>query len=175
MKQRANQLLEFLFVESQEKARIDEVDGVKGITGDGNAAELTDERAEVLKTRKTELEKILKDLGISEVADRLSTEGDAFKLLANDAELHKADADILFDLTKITPLVDANFAAINGETELDGSGYILIIPLSQNGEGLGDGTNYDFDSDLKSAVEDGKVEHQDTDDFARNLVEKLLK
>ena len=172
---RANQLLEFLFVESQEKARIDEVEGVKEITGDANAAELTDERAEALKIRKTELEKILKDLGISEIGDRLSTEGDAFKLLANTAEQHKADADILFDLTQITPLVDANFAAINGEAELDGSAYILIIPLGQNGEGLGDGTSYDFDSDLKAAVEDGKVEHQDADNFARNLVEKLLK
>lgn len=175
MKQRANQLLEFLFVESQEKARIDEVEGVKEITGDSNAEELTDERAKVLKTRKTELEKILKDLGISDVADRLSIEGDAFKLLANDAEQHKTDAEILFDLTQITPLVDANFAAINGEAELDGSAYILIIPLSQSSDEIGDGTNYDFDSDLKAAVEDGKVEHQDTDDFARNLVEKLLK
>lgn len=162
MNNQSKQLLGFLFVGSQQEAAVEEA-AAKAT----DAADAEEQNSKALEKRKTELVGILSKLGIKDVKGRLEIDSGAFRL-NSDAEQHAADSAVLFDLTKIQPLVDANFVAIDGE-----SGHIcrhiVIISLSENGE------SPEIDEMLSVPTEDELMLERKVDLDAQNLLDKLLK
>lgn len=164
MNAKSKQLLSFLFVESQEQALIE--DKTEKVTDLGGP----DVRFKALEKLKVELSKILTQMGIENVKERLQIDGNAFKLVQYTAGEHALDSAILFDLTKITPLIDANFVALDGEAEKDGSNFILIIHGSENSEAT-------VEEMLEAPPEDDSIHYlqRDTASGATQLIERLLK
>jgi hypothetical protein len=89
--------------------------------------ELTGPERERVDKKFKELSGILGKLGIKDVGTRLVVVGDAFHL-NSDHEQHTADSDILFDFSKIQPLIDKGYVTIDRES--DGKNWAIIIMAS---------------------------------------------
>ncbi len=68
------------------------------------------------KQAKSDLTKALKAVGI-DAGDRLVYCCGTLKLRTTDVAQHKSDEQILFDLTKISPIIDAGFAVIDADND----------------------------------------------------------
>jgi hypothetical protein len=89
--------------------------------------ELSGPERERVDSKLKELAGILTKLGIKDATSRLVVCGDAFHL-NSDHEQHTADSDILFDFTKIQPLIDKGYVTIDRES--DGKNWAIVILAS---------------------------------------------
>lgn len=86
--------------------------------------ELSGPEREQVDAKLKELSGILTKLGIDTVADRLVVNGDSFHL-NSDHDQHTADSNILFDFSKIQPLIDKGYVTVDRES--DGKNWAIII------------------------------------------------
>lgn len=176
MRKSARDLLSVLFVESQHE------DAIEGALEEGAvkkpkpAKELEDlggpqVRVEKLEERKPGLIKILNDLGVVDAGDRLNVEANQYRLVSDSPAAHLADAVVLFDMSKIDPLVEAGFIALDTDAPREGGVFsILIVAVDQSVP------DPDVDDFLEAlSVEEGRGEPPViNEDDARRLVNSLL-
>ena len=103
---KSKELMDFLFGESQE---------IESKESDINKLVEDAESLERLDGLKPELVKLLTALGIEKPSDRLLVKPDKFSLATTCQIQARKDADILFDLTKISDLIDKGYVIIQGE------------------------------------------------------------
>lgn len=130
--------------------------------------ELSGAERETTDKKLAELTKILTSIGVEDVKDRLTLCQGAFRLVGTQSQ-HAIDSEILFDLEKITPLVDAGYVTVDAET--DGKDYSIVI--------LSSDSMPDFeipDSDDPDAIEfgSGPKENQLKEDEEDNEQECMI-
>lgn len=156
----SREILDFLFFESTKSELPTEGAGLEKEAEKQNkpVEELSGSASSTLKDRLKDLVKILTDLGLKNVKDRLEIKRGAFYLNATSLDQHTEDSTILMDLTKITPLIDKNFAAI--DVESSGRGWAVIIlaaDLLQDPDLTPDFSELVGDDMKKGKENDGKV------------------
>ena len=77
------------------------------------------------------LKKVLKEIGIENIDDRLENTGTQFELHTDEEHEHHNDLAILQDIEKANPLLELGFIPLNGESCMGDSGlmkyHIVII------------------------------------------------
>jgi hypothetical protein len=123
-----------------------------------------------LDGKLSELSKILSELGLKDLKKRLSVDRNFFCLLS-DKEQHEADSDVLFDLSKITPLVDKGFAVLDAESDEKGGFRIMILAADTT-----DDMDLPDSDDLKAVkVDTESLPPLDVQKLAEQLVSKVTK
>lgn len=107
-----------------------------------DAAKLSGQEPEALSKKLPELQNILTAMGLQQVNDRLKIERGSFKL--HSPPNHRDVDCVLFDLTKLSALVDGGYVVIDAEVERDGSHSFII---------LADGVEPDLDLPATDDVE----------------------
>lgn len=120
---KANVLLDQIFLES----RFDEADAsLKKLAKEPKDANKS-ATPETLAKKEKELVSILKELGVEDPGKRVSIKYGAFRLETDCYEQHKADMAILNDLSKISPLIDAGFVALDAEENEEGKHSVTLL------------------------------------------------
>jgi transposase-like protein len=130
MANNARKFLNELFYESNSKESPEGEDSEKLAKAQAKEQEKADiggSAKSSLKEREAELVKILKKIGIEDPASRIEIKQGTFRLTSTCEEQHAADREILYDLTKIVPLVDKNFVAVDVEKNNDQNFSFIII------------------------------------------------
>jgi hypothetical protein len=125
-----------------------------------------------INKKKDELSGILSALGIKDLADRFTLDDDGAFRLRSSKDQHKNDSDILFDLSKILPLVDKGYIAIDAEMD-DKSYSILILSADALPEIADELPDSDDPNAVKFDNEESLQSEQELD-LARQLVNKAI-
>ena len=91
-----------------------------------------------LEPRLDKVAAILAKIGVQDAKKRLVVDRSGFKLTDPDGCCHAADAELLFDVSKIDPLIDAGIVPIVCD-EPEGYSVVLVVSNSPSTDFEGEG------------------------------------
>ena len=129
-----------------------------------------------LESKLPELEKLLGKVGVKDVKDRLALCQGAFRLSCASKEQHAEDSDLLFDLTKIDPLIDKGYVVIDAESDEDGGMSIIILAADTEFEVADLADTDDLEASTVDLKDEGATTEPSTEitDLAEKLVSEAI-